>query len=127
MDNFIFTTSTKKLAGKTPKAYSNTLWGISVFAPLNATELLTIKLSPPPLHLLLLIVIYLPAVLRLFILKQQIRLSYFLLILLNSAPWLSQIGNRLKVLFLFGSKNSIVFTIRFTLIWGAATLPLQII
>ena len=48
MDNFIITTSTKKLAGKTPKAYFNTLWGISGFAPLNATELLTIKLSPPP-------------------------------------------------------------------------------
>ncbi|RKU18815.1 hypothetical protein C6501_02180 [Candidatus Poribacteria bacterium] len=49
MDKRTITTSTKKLAGKTPKTYFNTLWGISVFAPLNATELLTIKLSPPPL------------------------------------------------------------------------------
>ena len=50
MDNRIITTSTKNLAGKTPKAHFNTLWGISVFAPLNATEFFTIKLSPPPPH-----------------------------------------------------------------------------
>ena len=121
MKNYIVKPSVKKRSKRDTQNRLHTLLEVNTFATLRKIELLT--LSYPPLQSKLLIVKLFNCWFKVVRTITASTLTTFPTNLAQLSTLDSQIGKQSRVLFLFMSKNSIVFTVPFILIWGAVTLP----